>query len=290
MLQGQSTWIGRVARTQGIMSAAWRILKEDKQLLLLPVASSLCLMFVTSSIAVPAVMGALTGASAPDDIRLNASLSYVGLFLFYVTAYAVGIFFNAALACCVLRKLEGQSVSIVDGLREAMACLPQIIGWAVLSSTVGLVLKAMERRSGFVGGLIVRAIGLAWGVATFLVVPVLVAEKKGPIQAVQESVQLLRRTWGEDLLAGIGFGLLSFIWAIPGLFAFIVGLGMIASHAILAITIMALAILYFPLLGLVLSTMSTIFDVALYRYAKLGTISPGFDSGLLKSSFVTKLA
>ena len=40
---------------------------------------------------------------------------------------------------------------------------------------------------------------------------------------------------------------------------------MIASHPIFAIAIMVLAILYFPLLGLVLSTMSTIFDVVLYR-------------------------
>jgi hypothetical protein len=51
---------------------------------------------------------------------------------------------------------------------------------------------------------------------------------------------------------------------------------------------MVLAILYFPLLGLVLSTMSTIFDVVLYRYAIAGTITSGFDRDLLEGSFVTK--
>jgi uncharacterized protein DUF6159 len=174
----QATWTQRLARTQAIMSAAWWILKEDKQLLLLPIASSVCLIVLTASIAVPVVVESLTGLSGAEEFRQFASLSYVGMFLFYVAAYAIGIFFNAALAICVLRKLEGKSVSIADGLREAIACLPQILGWALVATTVGLLLKAIERRSGFIEGLIVKAVGLAWSVATFLVVPVLVAEKK----------------------------------------------------------------------------------------------------------------
>src|SRR5574341_505080 len=276
-------WIQRIARTQAIMSASWQILKENKALLVLPIASSVCLVVLTATIAVPAVVGSLTGTSISDELHQFVSLSYVGLFLFYVAAYAIGIFFNAALALCVLRKLEGKPASITDGLREVAACLPQILGWALLATTIGLLLKAVERRSGFIGGLIVKAVGLAWSVATFLVVPVLVAEKKGPLEAVQESVQLLRKAWGEDLLAGLGFGALYFLWAIPGIFAFVIGAGLIASHLFVAMVVMALAILYFPLLGLVLSTMSTIFDVVLYRYAKLGTITPGFDRELLQT-------
>ncbi len=287
-MQVQTSWTQRVARTQAIMSAAWQILREDKTLLLLPIASSACLMLLTASFAVPAILEGLTGGSVSDELAQTGSLSYVGMFLFYVVTYGVAIFFNAALAICVLRKLEGNQATILDGLREALSCFPQILGWAVVSATIGVILKALERRSGFIGNMVARMLGLAWSVATFLVVPVLVAERKGPLEAVQASVQLLRRTWGEDLLAGVGFGLLYFFWAIPGLFAFIVGAGMIASHPIFAIAIMVLAILYFPLLGLVLSTMSTIFDVVLYRYASAGTITPGFDRDLLEASFVTR--
>ena len=287
-MQIQIGWTQRVARTQAIMSAAWQVLREDKTLLLLPIASSACLMLLTASFAVPAILGALTGASVSDGLAQTGSLSSVAMFLFYVVTYGVAIFFNAALAICVLRKLEGKQATILDGLREALSCFPQILGWALVSATIGVVLKAIERRSGFVGNMVARLLGLAWSVATFLVVPVLVAERKGPLEAVQASVQLLRRTWGEDLLAGLGFGLLYFFWAIPGLFAFIIGAGMVATHSILAIAIMVLAILYFPLLGLVLSTMSTIFDVVLYRYASTGTITPGFDRDLLQTTFVTK--
>ena len=287
-MQIHTGWTQRIARTQAIMSAAWQILWEEKTLLLLPIASSASLMLLTASFAVPAILGALTGASMSDGLQEIESWSYVGMFLFYVVTYGVAIFFNAALAICVLRKLEGKQATILDGLREALSCFPQILGWALVSATIGVVLKTIERRSGFVGNLVARVLGLAWTVATFLVVPVLVAERKGPLDAIQTSVQLLRRTWGEDLLAGLGFGLLYFFWAIPGAFAFVIGAGMIATHPILAIAIMVLAILYFPLLGLVLSTMSTIFDVVLYRYASTGTITPGFDRELLGTSFVTK--
>jgi uncharacterized protein DUF6159 len=103
-------------------------------------------------------------------------------------------------------------------------------------------------------------------------------------------VQLLRKTWGEDLLAGLGFGVLYFLWAIPGVFAFVIGAGLIASHLFVAMVVMALAILYFPLLGLVLSTMSTIFDVVLYRFAKHGMLAPGFNRDLLDTSFIPRSA
>ena len=219
---------------------------------------------------------------------MSESLSFLGAFLFYVVTYGIGIFFNAALAICVLRKLAGKAVSILDGLREAGALFPQILGWALLSATVGVLLRTIERRSGFIGGAVTSLLGFAWTVVTFLVVPVLVAEQKGPFDAVRESAQLLRQTWGEDLLAGMGFGALYFIWSIPGMITFVLGASMIASHLIIALVIMVVAILYFPFLGLVLSTLSTIFDVVLYRYAKFGIITPGFDRDLLESSFVHK--
>ncbi|MBU6481583.1 MAG: hypothetical protein KGS09_13675 [Nitrospirae bacterium] len=153
-MQIQTGWTQRVAQTQTIMSAARQILREDKTLLLLPIASSACLMLLTASFAVPAILRALTGAAASDELSQTGSLSYVAMFLFYVVTYGVAIFFNAALAICVLRKLEGKQATILEGLREALSCFPQILGWAMVSATIGVVLKAIERRSGIVGNMV----------------------------------------------------------------------------------------------------------------------------------------
>ncbi|WP_455377587.1 DUF6159 family protein [Petrachloros mirabilis] len=289
-MPSQSSWIKRVVHTQTIMSAAWSILNEHKSLLLLPLASSATLILLTLSIVMPTVVGILTGVSVSSPLFDDSYLTSVVLFFLYVVFYAIGIFFNSALAFCVLQKLDGKHVSIGDGLREATACLSQIVGWAIVSATVGLLLKAVEHRSGWIGSLVVKTIGMAWTVATFLVVPILVAEKKGPIDAVQESVQLLRRTWGENLFARLGFGVLYFLWSLPALFAFLFVVGTFPSHPVIAVVVMACILVYVPSLGLVFSTMSTIFDVVLYRYARLGTPAVGFDQELLKSCFVTKSA
>ncbi|MDF0644890.1 MAG: DUF6159 family protein [Nitrospira sp.] len=283
-----SSWTQRIVTTQAILAAAWRILKEEKTLLLLPLASSVCVLLLTAVVAAPAIIEGFTGMPVPDDVPHVGSANAFGLFFLYVSTYGVGVFFNAALALAVLRKFEGRSESVSTALSEAVSLLPQIVGWAVVSATVGVLLKGIERRSGMIGGLVVRMLGLAWSVATFLVVPVLVAQRTGPFDAIKESVQLLRRTWGENILAGLGFGVLYFFWALPGVFAFVIGAGLVPTHLATAILIMALAICYFPVLGLVLSTLSTIFDVVLYRYAKFGAVAPGFDRTLLEASFTPK--
>jgi Family of unknown function (DUF6159) len=286
----QTTWSQRMGRTHVVMSAAWCLLKEDKKLLLLPIASTVCLVLLVAGYLAPTIVEIVTGESALEKLRQTASLSQAALFLSYVVTYAIGIFFNAALASCVLRRMDGQSATIRDGVGDALSCVPQILGWAIVSATVGLLLKVIERRSGWIGGLVAGMIGLVWSVGSFLVVPILVAERKGPFDALEESVRLLRHTWGENLLAGICFGALYFLWSLPGMFAFVIGAGLIFSHQVVAIILMLLALLYFPLLGLLLSTMSTIFDVVLYRYAKHRTITPGFDRELLDASFANKLA
>ena len=64
--------------------------------------------------------------------------------LFYVSAFgvlfvmtAVAIFFNVALIHCALRAHAGEEPSIRGGLAAAVALLPQILGWALVATTIG---------------------------------------------------------------------------------------------------------------------------------------------------------
>lgn len=157
----QATWTQRIARTEAILSAAWRLLKAEKQLLLLPIASSASVLLLTAVWAVPPLIETFADTSLAGAILQNELLSYAGAFLFYVAAYGLVIFFNGALAICVLRKLEGQPGSTVGAFREAVGLFPQILGWALLSATVGTVLKTIERRSGLIGGVAAKLIGLS---------------------------------------------------------------------------------------------------------------------------------
>src|SRR5690606_40814523 len=86
-------------------------------------------------------------------------------------------------------------------------------------------------------------IGLAWTLATFLVVPVLVSQNVGPIEALKESVSLLKRSWGENLAGNVGiglaFGLITAVVAIVSI-ALVIASARIGG-APLAIPVIALA-------------------------------------------------
>ena len=70
----------------------------------------------------------------------------------------------------------------------------------------------------FVAGLL----GMAWSITTYFVIPVLVVEKKNPFEAMKRSVGILRKTWGESLVANFGIGLIVFLLIIP-IFGLIAG-------------------------------------------------------------------
>jgi len=104
-------------------------------------------------------------------------------------------------------RLDGGNPTLRDGLAIAWSRVGRIFGYAVVAATVGLLLRALEERVGWVGQLVIRLVGVAWTVATFLVVPVLVTRDVGPVGAVKESASLLRATWGENLIGTVGLGL-----------------------------------------------------------------------------------
>ena len=142
----------------------------------------------------------------------------------------------------------------------------------------------------FVGRIVAGLLGLAWTVATFLVVPVLASEEIGPMEAVKRSVELLKRTWGENLIgnAGIGvvFGLLSFVLIVV-MGALVVG-ALTTESLPLIVAAIAVAVVSLIVLALVQASLQGIYSAALYQYAEEGKVGGGFDQALLEQAFRTK--
>src|SRR4029077_13330612 len=112
------------------------------------------------------------------------------------------------------------------------ARLPVIAGWALVSATVGLILRIIEDRSARIGQIVAALLGMAWTVVSFLVVPILVIENKGPIAALKDSTALLKKTWGEQLVSNFSFGMIFFLLALPAFALFILG-GVAGSTSVL---------------------------------------------------------
>jgi hypothetical protein len=191
----------------------------------------------------------------------------------YFAVSFVIVFFNCALASCAQAYFAGQEVSIGYGLRRAASRLAPIFGWAALSTTVGFLLNAIEGRASWAGKIARFVFGVAWGMATYLVVPVLIAEDRGPVASVRRSSQLVRDTWSDQIVAEIRFGWRGLVFFIPCLV-----IGAMGANGYPAL--LPVAAIWFLLSAAVLTAARGIFEVALYRYAAFHEVPADWSPGI----------
>lgn len=276
----------RIKRSFDLVRASAQVLKQDKHLLLFPVISAVAMLLVLAAFALP-----LFGLASFDGVGKGGVYSLA--FLFYVVQYFVIFYFNTALVGAVMIRLDGGAPTLGDGLRIANGRFGTILGYAVIAATVGVVLRALQERLGFVGRLVVGLISAGWAVATFLVVPVIVTREHGTLDAISESTSLVKRTWGENLVGQTGlsaaFGLVYFL-----LIAAAVGVALLLAPVagsiapVLMVALAAVVVLASLACILLHATLSGIYSAVVYRYAVGGSGAPGFDAGMLASSFRQK--
>jgi hypothetical protein len=107
----------------------------------------------------------------------------------------------------------------------------------------------------------------------------MVFEEHGVFGSIKRSGELLRKTWGEQIGSGFGFGLPWLLLAIPGIVLGVVGARLHPLGFVIAVP-------YFLLLTAVMSAVRGIFAVALYRYATEGDAAAGFSRVILNGAFV----
>ncbi len=272
--------MGTFSRSWALVKQSFQILRADKELMLLPVLSAISCLFVTTVVIGGGAVALLPfiKSSMAENPNWHPSTPLVvgGLFIFYAVNYSVIVFFNTALVGAASIRLEGGDPTLRDGLRIAWQRKGRILEWALLSATVGVVLKLLEERLDLLGRLVVRLIGLAWTLASYFVVPVLALEDLGPVDALKRSAELFRKNWGEQVAGGFSFGLIFFLLALPGIALPVVGI--VLGAGIGLFVGLAVMILYFLLLAVVSAATQGIFAAALYRYAKTGQASGGYST------------
>jgi hypothetical protein len=270
--------------------SSWRVLLTDKQLIIFPILSGIGCLFVLAGFALPFIaQPQLQNFLNNNGNGINPPpWLYVAAFAYYFCSYFVVIFFNAALISCALIRFNGGTPTVADGLGAAASRLPQILAWALVSATVGVILKLIENVHEKAGALVSALLGTAWTVITYFVVPILVVEKVGPIEAVQRSMSILRRTWGEALIGHMGIGFFLFLLALPGIILAVFGAFALQTSVALGVAVLVTAGLYFLLLSAVGPALNGIFLSALYQYAANGQVPEGFDAGEMKQAFRAK--
>jgi hypothetical protein len=271
----------RFANSWQLVKYSAAVLKKDSELLIFPLISSIAALLVLASF-IP-----LFGA-APDSEE--SSINMVVLFGLYLAEYFVIFFFNAALIGAAMIRMDGGNPGVMDGLQIAWSKVGSIFGYALISATVGLFLRTIGRRFGFVGQIVAGLSGIAWSIASSLAVPILVSRDIRPLDAIRESTSLLKRTWGENLIAGASIGLVFKLvfFIVFVLIAFLAGTAFTREEMTLAAGIGVLGLIAMILLGLFQAALQAVFSAALYRYAIDGDDGNGLSSEVLNNAFAPK--
>ncbi len=143
-------------------------------------------------------------------------------------------------------------------------------------------MSIIERQGGQLGRIARGMFNMAWGVITFLILPVIMFDDLGPIAGLKRSGQLLRTSWGENLTAQVGFGLLTVLMAAPGIILIAVG----ASSGFWPLLIIGVLAVMFAMV--VAAALNGIFQTALYLFVTTGSAPEGFGEQQLTSSFNEK--
>ncbi len=253
----------RFARSWRLTKQSYSVLMKDKELLLLPLLSGLCILVVILSFALP--MNVLAEDFEPNNGHMAV------LLLFYIVTYTVTIFFQAAIIAGASERMRGGDPTVGSALAAASKRIGPIIMWGIIAGTVGMLLKAIQERSEWVGRLIVGLLGAAWSLATFFIVPVLVMEERTVGDSFKRSWGIFKKTWGETVIGSGGIGFVSVLAFIP--VVLIAGL-LISAGAVVAGILIGLVGLC--VVGIFFSALQAVYVAALYRYATHEEAPDGF--------------
>jgi len=254
-----------------LLRASLTLFRQNRRMLWLPVLSGVttaaAFLVVTGLIGIPLLWS--HGRSGWD-----ALVVFPGL----VVANFVAVFFNVALVFAANEQIEGRSVDVGRAMHLAWQRKRVVFTWALVSATVGMVIQAVEQRLGILGRLIGVLGGLAWAVATFMVIPVLAFEDLGPLGALKQSSHLLTTTFGTIARGALRFGMLFLAWFLLALGVVAAGVVVAASGAVVpGIALGVVGVVGIFVISMYVAAAGMYMRTILYRYA---TGRPVPDLGL----------
>jgi len=259
-----SSWSGS-ATGREILTASWDLLRRDRSMLVLPFLS------LVLGVAAAAILFGPGWAIGRVFAHTNQAAGWTGGVLAVLGLSIVSIYFQAALVIGANQQADGGTPTLGGVLEAAWSMRGRIISWALVTTTVGVAIRALEQRLGIFGRLLGFVAGLAWAIASYLVVPVIVAEGLGPFAAVRRSGELIKQRWGTGLRTTLRFGLIQLLLILPVIFGIVAGAVMIGTGTsgirVIGVLVIAAAILALIAMSVVFAAIGTYAQTMIYRYA-----------------------
>src|SRR3989338_9340657 len=208
------------SRSWEITKLTLHVMKQDKELLLFPVFAGIFSILFLVALLFPTIILAFVQEGEP----VWGITAYALLFIAYLGLAFIATFFNVCVVYTAKKRFEGGNATFGESISFALSRVHLILMWSLLAATVGIILRAIDRSAEKAGGgarvvlkIMTSLLGMMWSIITIFVVPAMVYNNLGPVDAIKKSVQVLRKTWGESLVRHFGLGLVQFIFIIIGI-------------------------------------------------------------------------
>ncbi len=300
---------GKIKRSWLLFTTSLQVIRQHRKLLLFPLVTSVCsvvtmLFFLAPALLYPSghslselahweTLGRQFGLELQGSgsrVRPNGYF-YGYLAIVYLVSMFLATFFNAAFYNEILKALAGEPVSVRAGLRFAWFRVRSILMWSLFAGAVGLVIKALEERFGWVGRWVMRFVGVVWSVASVFAIPVLIREDgTNPLAMLRHSAATLRKTWGESLVGYVGVTVGSWL-ILLGSIAFLAGaiaLSLLLKSPVYVFLAIFAWLAAMFLLGYLVSVAGHVYRCALYVYASEGVVPAPYTPELMDAAWKVK--
>ncbi len=276
-----TTKIGKFAASKRIVIESWNILKHDREIMWFPVMSSI-LSFVIALVFAGIVFFTTAGSVS------GGVAYYVIAFVYYLIMFFILNFFQAGVMIISHARFNGQDLGFKDGINGALSNSGKIFVWSLISATVGIILRIISDKSKIIGKIVAALLGAAWNIFTYFSLPSLIIGQKSIQDSFKESAAIIRKTWGEAIIVNFGVGL---FFGIIIFAAIIIGalLAVLSHNPFIALAVFVLVFLFIIAISIISSTLSIIFKLALYEYARTGVVPQGFSPEIVTNAIVRKI-
>lgn len=279
--------VGRFRASYLLFKESFRFVWSDKEMLLVPIIASVFQLLLIGVALIFVIIP--SGIFLESEVETtNSAVQYAYIFIFYVISAFTIACAQAIVTHIVYVRAHGGDATLWSGIKVAGKHSFSLFVWACITSTVGIVLRAIAERSSLFVKIFTMLAGAVWSVLTYFVVAAIVVDNKSVFSAIGHSGGVFKRTWGETFVSNISLGLTFFAFYmalfltfIGVLFVFGMGPVVLLVSGAIFIVVMLVSILLSSVLGSVLRTL-------LYVYASEQIVPANFNRELLEHMLVRK--
>ncbi len=275
-----------IKKSNQLIYQSIKIVRHQKKLIIFPLISSIIILLLFSLIITPIITYEKTQIEIYKNQYHIIIWAYILILLFLFIVHQITFYFNAAFIHCVNQYFKKKPVLLMEGIKASNTHFFKLYSWNLYASTVGIMINLFQAM--LQGFTFYKQIfqGLSWIIATYLVIPIIMTHKTGPIKSIKHSAKLIRNTWGYNLKTN--FGSLPFLLLARFLALLPLIIGLINGNHKNIIIGMAITLLLIVFTTVVNSIANTVLASALYLYASKISIAPDFNELLIKNAFVKK--